>query len=485
LQEQKAMPFYGDLRKPHLFDEDERDWVSRRLLDLRARLAQPAPVGVPNRTLRSSLIIGTWNLRDFDNNKFRHGPRRRESLFYIAEVIASFDVCALQEVNEDLRPLKEVMRILGPNWDFIATDVTIGASGNRERMAFVYDKRKVRFRHIAGEIVLPKHKLLPDEQQFARTPFMVSFQPGWFKFSLCTVHIFFGSHTKGSDGYQRRVNEIEYIAREMADRAEREDENYILLGDFNIKNTVDETMRALTKAGFQLPPELFPSNLLGNKYYDQIAFRTQKDEVTFISAGVFDLSKSVYLPEHYEHYAPILPERHRDLKEDGTPQDKGKDKQYYSKRWLTWQMSDHLPLWTELAIDFSDEHLIHNLSDAAKDRGACAAGDKLHPYCPPEDEAAGETVVAKHDDAPRGDRPFEGDAPGGAGRRRKPKKRKAPEIAVKEKVGTLAPARALTLGEAWRIFWWVASGKGDKLRRVRKAAKAEAKAKRKAAGRKA
>ena len=162
------MVWYNDLRNPRLFTPAERDWTSRRLLDLRAQLASPAPKGVPRRTKDAGLIIGTWNIRDFDNNKFRHGPRRRESLHYIAEILSAFDVCALQEVNEDLGPLKDVIRLMGPGWDFIATDVTVGSSGNRERMAFVFDSRKVRFRHIAGEIVLPKHALLPGEQQFAR-----------------------------------------------------------------------------------------------------------------------------------------------------------------------------------------------------------------------------------------------------------------------------------------------------------------------------
>ncbi|MEO0983848.1 MAG: endonuclease/exonuclease/phosphatase family protein [Pseudomonadota bacterium] len=453
------MPFYGDLRDRDLFSVDEKDWVSRRLLDLRARLKSGPPDGVPDRTLRSSLIVGTWNIRDFDNNKYRHGPRRRESLFYIAETISAFDICALQEVNEDLGPLKKVMRILGPNWDFIATDVTVGPSGNRERMAFVFDKRKVRFRNIAGEIVLPKHKLLPDERQFARTPFMVSFQAGWFKFSLCTVHIFFGSHSKGSEGYERRVAEIEYIAKEMADRAERENENYILLGDFNIKNTVDETMGALTQAGWILPPELFPSNLLGTKYYDQIAFRTREDEVTFLSAGVFDFAKAVYRPEHYDHYAPVLPARHRDLKDDGTPKNAGKDKDYYAKRWLTWQMSDHLPLCVELAIDFSDEHLQHNLDAACAERGACAQPERrlLHPD--EEDEA--ELVGALKDKA-------DADAAARQASKRA-KTRKAPEIPVRDKVGVARPDRPFTLGEAWRVFWYVASGKADRVKKRRKA----------------
>ena len=65
-----------------------------------------------------------------------------------------------------------------------------------------------------------------------------------------------------------------------------------------------EFVDALTKAGFQLPPEQYPSNLLGTHYYDQIAFRTRKDELTFLSSGAFDWNQTLFRPDHYEHYAP-------------------------------------------------------------------------------------------------------------------------------------------------------------------------------------
>ena len=285
---------------------------------------------------------------------------------------------------------------------------------------------------------------------------MVSFQAGWFKFSLCTVHIFFGDNSAQSDGYKRRVAEINNIATEMASRADREDENYILLGDFNIKNTMDESMRALTDAGFILPPELFPSNLTGSKYYDQIAFRTRRDCVSFLSAGVFDFSKAVYLPDQYEHYAPVLPSRHRELKEDGKPVNVGKDKDYYSKRWLTWQMSDHLPLWVELAIDFSDEHLMHNLSDAMAVRGECAQHE-VDMEDEEDDDKAERPTMARH--AP----PVQASQT-----RRRPKRRKEPLSPRREKTGTARPDSKLTLRECWHIFWYVASGKADAAKRRRK-----------------
>jgi hypothetical protein len=77
-------------------------------------------------------------------------------LYYLAEVISSFDLITVQEVNRDLQPLLDLMDILGRNWDFIVTNATEGRSGNGERMAFLYNKSNVYFRKIAGEIVLPQ-----------------------------------------------------------------------------------------------------------------------------------------------------------------------------------------------------------------------------------------------------------------------------------------------------------------------------------------
>ena len=208
-------------------------------------------------------------------------------------------------------------------------------------------------------------------------------------------------------------------------------------------------MQALTKAGFQLPPEQYPSNLLGTNYYDQIAFRTRADELTFLSSGAFDWSKAVFKPEHYEHYAPVLPARHRDLGPDGMPKDKARDKEYYAERWLTWQMSDHLPLWVELAVDFSYAHLLGNLDPAFESRGA-----------PAQLETREEELVAA-------DTPPEVPSPV----RTKTKGRKPPRIAPPEKTGTMAPAPKMTTGEAWRIFKWVAGGGMDRMHKMRETGK--------------
>jgi endonuclease/exonuclease/phosphatase family metal-dependent hydrolase len=321
-----------------------------RLLELRQSLAK----AIPPRTVRDTLLLATWNLRDFDSNKFGHGPRLPETFYYIAEIISAFDLVALQEVNRDLTALHTLMDILGPSWDYIATDITEGSSGNNERMAFVFDKGKVWFQNIAGEIVLPRDMLIGENQQFARTPFVVKFQSGWFKFDLCTVHLYYGSES--GEGYQRRVEEIGKIASFLAKRAKDEQSNIILLGDMNIVSPEDDTMKALKQYDFLVPADLtLPTNMLRNKYYDQIAFLNKRDQLELGKsanhAGVFEFYNAVFRDGDHSAYYPFA-------KDYGQwPEDPAEQEKYFHKQWRTWQMSDHLPLWVELKIDFTEKYL--------------------------------------------------------------------------------------------------------------------------------
>ncbi len=81
-------------------------------------------------------MLGTWNIRNFDNNRFGNGPHLEETFFYIVEVIFRFDAIAFYEICRDLRPLERLMSSLRNEYDFILTDVTEGASGNEKRLGF-------------------------------------------------------------------------------------------------------------------------------------------------------------------------------------------------------------------------------------------------------------------------------------------------------------------------------------------------------------
>lgn len=348
------MPMYWQLKR---WKTEDRTRAIDHLTALRKHIQK----SVPRRTASETLLLATWNIRDFDSNKFGQGPRIPESYHYIAEVISAFDLVAVQEVNENMQPFEKVMDLLGPSWRYIATDVTAGPSGNGERMVFLFDSNKVQFKHIAGEIVLPKSSLVDGEHQFARSPFLVRFQSGWFKFNLCTVHVYYGD-TSGED-YARRVKEIDSIARFLKKRADESGENFILLGDMNVVSPQDETMKALKKHKFVLPADLtldnnelrWVSNMGGDKHYDQIAFLVKKGELELgdsqENAGVLNYYKAVYTEGEAETYFPLGKVNRK------WPDTAGKRKTYFEKQWRTWQMSDHLPLFVELQIDFTEKYL--------------------------------------------------------------------------------------------------------------------------------
>ena len=448
------MPFYSELRKAHSAgpQEELRKRTIAGLQRLRAALKAHFASGAERgRTLR----IGTWNLREFGGTK-SGGRKEYEPLFYMAEIISNFDIAAIQEVRANLNEFSRLRRILGPDWDYLATDVTDGDAGNGERMVFLYNRRRTQFRNIAGELTLPDGKkvlasfgerirldgglkltlpagtdlsgeykartakkdsgkvtldkdleiglppgatlslpegcaltivkntevkrprkgfaevevppgvvdgkryrlrlpggILDDSfKQFARTPYIVSFQAGWLKINLCTVHIYFGDNADPQLLQQRR-DEIAALTDALGERARdelKEDPEArtltAVLGDFNILSKEHETMKALEQSGFVVPEKIrsIPgSNVEKDKAYDQIAFwepdrQRGHIKVDITGADVFDFYKHVYRLDEHETYLP-----------GSTPAQ--------FKEWRTYKMSDHLPMWIELTSDFSDEYL--------------------------------------------------------------------------------------------------------------------------------
>ncbi|WP_295879963.1 hypothetical protein [uncultured Thiohalocapsa sp.] len=211
----------------------------------------------------------------------------------------------------------------------------------------------------AAEIVLPPKSLVGGSSQFARTPFIASFQAGWLRLNLATVHIYYGSEAPAA--LRRRAEEICRLTELRAGRAESDQDSdadafFIALGDFNLAAPGDATMAALRSNGFDIPEPLqhIPgSNVRQDKFYDQIALWTGTSRrrrgvarIRPYRAGVFDFFDVVYRTDEEAVYRPYM----------GKPDAPGE--QYVSyDRWRTYQMSDHLPMWVELHIDFADAYL--------------------------------------------------------------------------------------------------------------------------------
>jgi endonuclease/exonuclease/phosphatase family metal-dependent hydrolase len=341
------MPYYAGLKQ--IADIKVRSRTVEGLKRLRAGLAE----SIPPRRQTDSLLLATWNIRELDSGKY--GYRSEEPYYYIAEILSRFDLIAIQEVRDGLYPLQRLQRLLGSWWDFIVTDVTLGKSGNAERMAYLFDKRKVSFGGLAAELVLPKAQGATENPlQLARSPYIAGFKAGWAYLTLVTVHIYYGTSVAVDP---RRLDEIKALSRLVAKNAPKFScapqygpgekpvaDNLLLLGDFNIFKRTDATMQALTESGFLVPEELqsLPgSNVARNKHYDQIAYLKSLSRMKPTGkAGVFDFFEHVYRFDQENEY----------VAERGSRGSSFKD-------WRSYRMSDHLPMWIEFSIDDSDAYL--------------------------------------------------------------------------------------------------------------------------------
>lgn len=294
---------------------------------------------IPGRALDRNLLVATWNLRAFGGltdkwTACKNDTPKRDltGLLAIGHIITRFDVVALQEVRGNLRSLRHLMKWLNRrsgSWGLMLTDVTRGTAGNDERMAFVYDARRVKPSGLACELVVPpaNQDIEPGAlgRQFARTPYAVSFLAGRTTFILVTLHVLFG------DAAQDRVGELKAIANWLADWAADEncwDHSLIALGDFNIDRKHDPLYQALTSTGLEVPAALHrvPRTIFGtstSRHYDQIAWFTGAGNVPKLALKTTGNAGSFNIVGHV----------HRSL----------------TKQQLSWRISDHLPLWVEFA----------------------------------------------------------------------------------------------------------------------------------------
>ncbi len=301
---------------------------------LRRRIARS---NIPSKKLDHNLIIGTWNIRSLGGlypewHENEGSPKRNLcALACIAEVLKHFDVIAIQEVKRDTTAIRYLLKhFMGPDWEVIFSDVTVGDKGNAERLAYIYDKRRVLPSGLAGEIVLPPTEMGDPVEQFDRTPYIVGFRSANEHFALLTAHIRYGNVAAS------RLPEIEslakYIAKELRSRAKSnmEIQNLIVLGDFNIDERSDHPLfKAFSSTGLIVPEKLLNLKTTYNtkpKFYDQIAwFMGDLDLLTSHEAGVIDFAGAIYQD---------LP-----LKQ------------------MSYRVSDHFPLWVEFLVDRSIEQM--------------------------------------------------------------------------------------------------------------------------------
>lgn len=309
------------------------DEIQDEIKELRVNLER-----LPSKAIDSNLLIATWNIRAFGNltEKWEaddsDSPKRDlHSLLCIAEIISKFDIIAIQEVKSNIKAFRHMLKVLGPNWQFLMTDETRGDAGNNERLAFLFDTRKVRLSGLACEIVIPideNSQTHPLQTQFARTPYAVGFQAGGRTLVLVTLHVLYG---KNAAAREPELKEIALWMKDWALDMNVWDHNLIVLGDFNIDRKEDILWQAFTSTGLapaehlkDTPRSIFSKEGSADteKYYDQIAWFHDDN-------GIPALSLKPISGGYYDFVGQVLVGRG------------------YSKTKLSWRISDHYPLYVE------------------------------------------------------------------------------------------------------------------------------------------
>ena len=221
--------------------------IAAGLLALKERIKA---ADIPPSKLDESINVAIWNIREF-------GKKRRSdaAIHYIAEILGQFDLIALVELRDKLERLSAASaRSSGRAgiWS-IPTGCPIPAA-TASASAYLFDRRAVTFNGLAAEIDPPRakkgteylaqqvvlagalHVLLPRRQlrfHRARHPCALGRQPGrprrpssacWPTGSTCAS----------------RTSAVE-------------DNDLIVMGDFNTPSLDDKIFKALTRRGLQIP----------------------------------------------------------------------------------------------------------------------------------------------------------------------------------------------------------------------------------------
>jgi len=294
---------------------------------------------IPSSRLDETINVATWNIREFGRKR-----RRIMSLHLIAEIIGQFDLVAITELRDNLSDLRKVLTFLGPYWDVVYSDFNIDRAGNRERIAYVFDRRAVTFTGLAAEAdpVRKKRTVEVDGEMVKeyvpivtwwRSPFMASFRSGDFDFIAVAAHIRWDT----SGGDESRERGLKLLAKWVGKRAREKyvsDKDIIVMGDFNIPTVDDDLFNAITSTGLRVPKSLrgpVETNLARDKRYDQILHFPRITKSFTDNGGVLD-----YYAGNYSRLMPGI---------------------RMSKRDFTYQLSDHLPLWVQLDVDTDNERL--------------------------------------------------------------------------------------------------------------------------------
>ena len=342
----------------------ERRRTLRNLLLLREGLSDR----VRPRLSEQNLLVASWNIKEFGHTT----QRLPEAFFYMAEIISRFDLVAVQEIKSNLADLHILMRLLGDDWAYLVNDITEGDAGNSERSGYLYNKKRVEFGGLAGEIVL-WDDLIENAaiSQLKRTPYITGFKAGWKTFAMVCLHLHPG---KDAEDVALRGEEVRLLLAAIDHKISQGrlwNDNLILCGDFNFysgANRDDATIQMVNDAGFREVQGLIgrDTNASHTEAYDRLFvtsndyFRVATDDDDQEIGDVFELFDYVYQDGQETSYAGVMRNQYTGSRDMTDPANLSA---YYRHPWRKNQMSDHFPIWFELLTDSTDDFMESKLED--------------------------------------------------------------------------------------------------------------------------
>lgn len=287
---------------------------------------------IPPSKLDETINLAVWNIREF--GKVR---RTEPAIHYIAEILNQFDLIAIVELRDNLEDLSRVLWYLGDTWRVVYSDWIDDSGGNKERVAFLFDRRAVTHNGLAAEIDAPRSKKTTEylaTQSFWRAPYMCAFRAGNFDF------IVIATHARWGNSLAARQAELQMLSDWIDTRFKKkfvEDHDLLVMGDFNTRTIDDPIFRALASHGLKIPKPLIQltvgdrvvggSNLGNDARYDQILHLPTIPDNFTNCGGTLDF----FIDD--AHIDELFPDKN------------------YSRQKFTFQMSDHLPVWIQVKTD--------------------------------------------------------------------------------------------------------------------------------------
>jgi len=341
----KRSPFDELMKNPRIKD---------RLIALRKQLTRD----IPTKSLTGNLLVASWNILELGGDKY--GARIEEAIAYIATIISRFDIVAIQEIYGDFKILDAVKYYLGEHWEYIYSDTSLGFGGNDYRLGYFFDKRKAVQGGIISDLILPSirsrdeqgHFQFKPATQLLRPPFNCGFKIEDKRLILCNIHLVFGPRQTKAERLAELQSVLDFWKRRTSINTVWS-KNVILLGTLQTAKLSSKELHMIAESGVfkQIPPLKVASNFAKTRHYNQMAFHLGDANLSLTNqGGAFDFFESVFRLEDVDAYRPMIKRTHF-YNKDGEKREFRSKTFYYKTFWRTAQLSNNLPIWTEITTD--------------------------------------------------------------------------------------------------------------------------------------